>query len=249
MEAPLKNADCVEDILSYPFPRANEFDFSVLRQEAEENRSRVKVGGLWTGIMGDSYRMYGFERFLMDLIAEPEMIHALVDKLSDVYLALNNRYFEAVKGDLDVWFFGNDFGSQMGLLMREEMWCEYFYENIKTMCDLAHSYGISVMMHSCGGIAPIIPHLIRAGVDMLDPIQTTAKGMEPQALQEKYGGKIIFHGGLDTQNILPRGTVEQVRAQAQYLKETFREGGYVFASSQVIDNDVPVENVLAMYGL
>lgn len=248
IDAPLKNAVSVKDILQYNYPKAEDFDFSALIRHAEENSDRITIGGLWTGIMGDSYRLYGFERFLTDIAMEPEIVHTLIDRLTEMYLSLNDKYFSQLNKSLDIWFFGNDFGSQMGMLMSEDMWYEFFYDNIKSLCQLAHSYGKKVMMHSCGGIAPIIPHLISAGVDILDPIQTTAKGMEPRVLEESFGGKIVFHGGVDTQQLLPFGTPEQVETESTSLIEIFsKNNSYIFAPSQILSKDVPCENVDAMY--
>jgi uroporphyrinogen decarboxylase len=118
------------------------------------------------------------------------------------------------------------------------------------MCYLAHEYGLKVMMHSCGGIKPIIPFLISAGVDILDPIQTTAKDMAPEDLADTFGGKIIFHGGVDTQQLLPYGTPDEVINEKRWLIEVFTsKGGYIFAPGQVISKDVPLENILAMYNI
>lgn len=247
-EAPLRNATHTSDILNHPFPRPEDFDFSPLIQEAEKNSDRIIVGGLWTGIMGDSYRMYGFERFLMDSALNPKMIHTLIDKVTDVYLELNHSYFETLKGKLDVWFFGNDFGSQMGLIMSPQMWYEYFFHNISKLCKLANSYGIVTMMHSCGGISSIIPYLIEAGVQILDPIQITAKGMNPAELKQNFGNNLIFHGGIDTQQILPYGSAFDVEQETKRLTEILgKNGGYILASSQVLNNDVSIENIHSMY--
>lgn len=247
VSAPLKSASSSADIINYSFPKADDFDFDCLLAESFEHPNRVKVGGLWTGIMGDSYRMYGFERFLTDIALEPEIIHTLIDKLTDVYLEINNKYFETMKGKLDIWFFGNDFGSQTGLLMSENMWYEYFFENIKKLCEMAQSYGITVMMHSCGGIKPIIHHLINAGVEILDPIQITANNMDPEVLANDFGEKLIFHGGIDTQRVLPIGSVDEVRNESERLINIFENCGYIFAPGQVINKDVPAENIDAMY--
>lgn len=246
--APLANAETPQDILKYRYPSPRDFDFSVLLQEAEENRDRIRIGGLWTGIMGDSYRMYGFQRFLTDIALRPEMIHTLVDQLTEMYLELNQKYFETLGEKMEIWFFGNDFGSQMGLLLGEEMWLEFFYENIRKLCALAHQFGLHVMMHSCGGIEPLIPHLIQAGVDILDPVQVTAKGMQPENLEEKFGGRMIFHGGIDTQHLLPDGTEAEVRQKCRETLDIFgMEHSYIFAPSQILGNDIPVENIAAMY--
>lgn len=245
---PLENAETPQDILDHRWPTAEDFDFSPLANEAEVHASRVIVGGLWTGIMGDAYRLHGFQNFLMDVALKPEIMKTLINKVTDVYLELNCAYFEAVKGKMDIWFFGNDFGSQGGLLLSKEMWRDFFFENIKRLTDLAHGYGLKVMMHSCGAVSKIIPDLIEAGVDILDPIQVTATGMQPQSLADEFGGKIVFHGGVDTQQVLPFATPEEVAAHAREVMKTLNQkGGYIFAPSQILGADIPMENIVAMY--
>lgn len=245
---PLETIETERDILRHRWPTAADFDFSPLAAEAERHRDRVIVGGLWSGIMGDAYRLHGFERFLLGLALKPRLMKALVDRMTDVYLELNQACFEALKGKLDVWFFGNDFGSQGGLLLGRGMWQEIFAGNIARLTTLAHSYGLAVMMHSCGAIAEIIPDLIEAGVDILDPIQVTAKGMDPESLAERFGGRIVFHGGIDTQDVLPFGTPEAVAAHTRQVAGILGgTGGYILAPSQVLGPDVPTENIVAMY--
>jgi uroporphyrinogen decarboxylase len=249
ISGPLQKADLTErEILDFPWPKAADFDFSPLQTEAEKNSKRIRIGGLWTGIMGDSYRMHGFENFLLNIAMNPELMHTLIDRMSDMYLELNNKYFSALHGKMEIWFFGNDFGSQESLLMGKDMWADFFFENIRKLCALAHSHNLKVMMHSCGAISELIPLLIEAGVDILDPIQVTAKGMDPADLAQKFGGKITFHGGIDTQNILPRGTEEDVERHVREVVGTLAPTGrYIFAPSQILGTDIPMENIIRMY--
>lgn len=250
IRGPLENVQTEKEILEHPWPKPTDFDFSLLQEECEKNSKRVLIGGLWTGIMGDSYRLYGFQNFLTDIALNPEIIKTLINKLTDVYLELNEALFSELKGKLDIWFFGNDFGSQQGLLFSWDMFREFFYENIRKLTNLAHSYNLKVMMHSCGAISEIIPDLIMAGVDILDPVQVTAKGMQPEELEHLYGGKIVFHGGIDTQKVLPSATPEEVKIHAEQVKSVMsRSGGYIYSPSQILGPDIPVENILAMYGV
>lgn len=245
---PLQNATSQKDILNHRWPKVSDFDFSTLHLECESHPDNVIIGGLWTGIMGDSFRMFGFENFLLNIALNPKLISTLVNKMTDVYLELNNAYFSELKGETDIWYFGNDFGSKNGLMFSPEMWYQFFFKNIKELADLAHSYGLKVMMHSCGGISEIIPYIIDAGIDILDPVQVTARGMEPKTLAEKYKGKIVFHGGIDTQNLLVNGTPEEVKnSSAETINLLGDNGGYIFAPSQILGPDIPVENIIAMY--
>lgn len=245
---PFQDTETVKEILDYDWPKAGDFDFSALHEECEANSGRVITGGLWTGLMGDCYRMMGFQKFLLETALRPELVKALIDRMTEMYMELNDKYFSELKGKFDIWFTGSDFGSQNGLILSPESWYGLFYENIRKLTGLAHSYGLKVMLHSCGAITPIIPYLIDAGVDILDPVQITARGMEPETLSGKFGGKIVFHGGIDTQNVLPYGTAEDVALHVDKIVEVLgNRGGYIFAPSQTLGPDIPVENVVAMY--
>jgi len=245
---PLENAETEQDILRHNWPKASDFDFSPLQGECEAHSGKVIIGGLWTGIMGDSYRLHGFQNFLLNIALNPRMIKTLIDRMTEMYLELNDSIFSLLKGKLDIWFFGNDFGSQNGMLISPEMWYEFFFDNINKLAALAHSYGIKVMMHSCGAISDIIPWLMEAGVDILDPIQVTARDMDPDTLGQKFGGKIVFHGGVDTQQVLPNASPEEVKKHASHVISALNaRGGYIFAPSQLLGPDIPVENILAMY--
>ena len=242
----LESAETPRDVLEHPWPRPEWFDVAALEEECEANRGRVIVSGFWTAIFGNAYRLHGFERLLTNMALKPELIRTLVRCLTDFYLELNERLFTALKGKIDVYFFGNDFGSQNGLLFSRDMWLEFYSENYRRLISLAHDHGLKVMVHSCGSIRPILGDLIDAGVDILDPVQTTADDMEPKGLKEDFGSRIVFHGAIDTQGVLPAASAEQVAEHARgMMRELGREGGYIFAPSHDVEGDVPLENILA----
>jgi uroporphyrinogen decarboxylase len=248
IEGPLEKASSPQDILDHPWPKAEWFDMDDLIAECEEYSDKVIIGGFWSGIFGDSYRMHGFSNFLLNMAMKPEVIKTLVSRMTDFYLELNERAFSALKGKMDIFFMGNDFGTQSGLLFSTDMWDEFFFPYIKKLAGLANSYGMKVMAHSCGSIAQIIGRMIDAGIDILDPVQTTAAGMEPGQLKEEFGSRIVFHGAIDTQHVLPSQTPEQVyRHAVETIKVLGRNGGYIFASCNSLQGDTPVENIAAMY--
>jgi hypothetical protein len=143
ISGPLQKADLTErEILDFPWPEAGDFDFSPLQTEAEKNSKRIRIGGLWAGIMGDSFRMHGFENFLLNIAMNSELMHTLIDRMTDMYLELNDKYFSTLQGKLEIWFFGNDFGSQESLLMGRDMWADFFFVDIRKLCALAHSHNI-----------------------------------------------------------------------------------------------------------
>jgi uroporphyrinogen decarboxylase len=248
IKGPLENATHPEDILNHRWPSMDWFDLDPLHAECENHKERVIIGGMWTGILGDSYRMLGFQNFLMNMAMNPSLIKTLVDRMTEFYLELNDRVFSVLKGKIDIWFFGNDYATQNGLLFSIAMFEDFFLENIKRLTALAKSHGLKIMEHTCGAVSELLPLFIEAGIDIIDPIQVTAKGMEPAVLKERFGENIVFHGGIDTQQILPRESPAAVYEHAcEIMNVLGQNGGYIFAPSQILQSDIPVENITAMY--
>ena len=237
-----------EDILNFKLPAPRWFDFSALAEECDLNKNKIIVGGLWSAIHGDSYRMMGYENFLLNIALNRELVQLLVNRMTDFYIEMNTRYFEVVKDKMDVFFMGNDFGSQSGLMISEEDWYEIYYTNYKKLIDLAHSFNLRVMVHSCGSIEPLIPHFIKLGVDIIDPIQTTAKGMDPKILGEKYGKQISFHGAIDTQSVIPYGTSEEIETHVSNLiRHLNKNKNYIAAPSNNFMTGTPPQNIETVY--
>lgn len=245
---PLEDAKSEKDILDYSLPDPGWFDFEPLLKECEEFSDKVIIGGMWSGILGDSYRMHGFQNFLLNLAMNPELIKTLVNRMTDFYLELNERLFRLLKDKMDIFFFGNDFGSQNGLLFSKDQWDDIFFENYKKLVGLAKSYGYTVMTHSCGSVAELMDRFIETGIEILDPVQTTSTGMEPERIKERFGDKLVFHGAIDTQHILPRGSEADVK---KHVEDTIsvlgKNGGYIMVSCNSLQDDTPVENIDVMY--
>ena len=249
LEGPFSN-DLIkeQDILNYQFPKPEWFDFSALAHECELFQDKIVVGGLWSGIHGDSNRMMGYENFLLNIAMNKPLVQTLVNRMTDFYVELNHHYFEALKGKMDVFFMGNDFGSQSGLLISIDDWKEIYFDNYKKLIDQAHGYKLKVMVHSCGAIEPLLPYFIELGVDILDPVQITANGMDPGILVEKYGRDIKFHGGIDTQSILPSGSPGEVELHVLELVSQFnRYKNYIAAPSNNFMPGTPLRNIEMVY--
>ena len=128
------------------------------------------------------------------------------------------------------------------------MFREFVAPYLREVFDRIHELGGKALFHSCGAIEGFIPDLIELGVDLLDPIQPTGPEMAPEHLKAKYGDRLCFHGGIDMQHLLPRGTVEEVRAEARrYCDVLGAGGGYVLSPAHLFQPDVPPENILAVY--
>ena len=190
----------------------------------------------------------GYENFLVNFAMNKNLVKTLVNRMTEFYLEMNISYFEVVKEKMDIFFMGNDFGSQNGLLISEEDWYDVYFENYKKLIDLAHSYNFSVMVHSCGSIESLLPYFIDLGVDIIDPVQTTAKGMNPEKLAENHGKDIWFHGAIDTQSVLPYGTTDEVESHVLTIANQLNKyGNYIAAPANNFMPGTPPENLETAY--
>lgn len=190
-----------------------------------------------------AYFSRGIENFLADMAGDPPFARRLLQGIIDRNMVM----IENIIGlpEIDGILLGSDWGSQMGLLMAPDVWQEMIRPGEQREYDLIHAWGKDVWIHSCGNIEPIIPSLIEMGVQVLNPVQPEA--MDLARLKRSYGEKLTFWGGISTQQTLPYGTPDQVRAEARAVRELMAEGGgYVFSPAQSIQGDVPVENMLAL---
>jgi uroporphyrinogen decarboxylase len=249
VEFPLSHAETVEDIENYPFPDAN--DPGRFRY-AEET---VKKFGKDYGIIGDlecciyetSWYLVGLEKLLMDMAMEKPYVDALFDKVAHFSTECGKKMVEM---GVDVIWCGDDFGTQNGPVMSVKMFDRYFAPRIEKMFKAFKEINpnVKIAWHSCGSILPLIPRFIDVGLDILNPIQPLARGMEPQYLKDTYGDRLCFFGGICVQELLPHGTPQQIKAEVKRRARILgKGGGYILAPAHNIQADTPVENVLAMF--
>ncbi|MDR2813896.1 MAG: uroporphyrinogen decarboxylase family protein [Prevotellaceae bacterium] len=211
------------------------------------DRSYAVMGTLWSAHFQDACAAFGMECALIKMATEPDMFKAVIDKITDFYLHANEIFFEATKGKLHAALFGNDFGSQTGLIVSPEMLREYVFEGSRKLIAQAKSYGLKVVYHSCGAVYDIIPDLISLGADVVHPIQALAAKMEPQRLRDSFADTASFCGGVDAQYLLVQGTPSQVREKVRELKKLFPTGLVISPSHEAILPDIPPANVEALF--
>jgi uroporphyrinogen decarboxylase len=219
------------------------------RRLYEETDYALVADFLGGGIFEQALWMRGFERFLMDLIADEPFAIALLDTLLELYTEFYAVYLEAVGPYVQIVALGDDLGMQNGLLISPDQYRRLIKPRHRELYDFIHSRTeAKIMHHTCGGVFPLVQDLIDVGVDILNPIQTSACGMDPVALKREFGEQLVFHGGIDVQQILPFATPEMVREEVKRIVAILGQGGgYILAPSHNIQADVPPENVLAMY--
>ena len=190
------------------------------------------------------------DNFLMMLAAEPDKVHTFLDRLVEIHLANLEAFLAAVGPSIDVVLFGDDLGMQGGPQISPAMYREYFKPRHKLMWNRAKDLAdIKVMLHCCGGVRELLPDIIDAGLDAINPVQISCAGMDAQGLKDDFGESMVFWGGgCDTQNMLFNGTPEEVR---EHVREQVRilapGGGFVFQQVHNILVGVPPENIVAMF--
>ncbi len=192
--------------------------------------------------------MRGYEQFLIDLVADKDLAHALLGKLHQVYLDRVDAFLGAFGPWFDIVFLTDDLGTQKGGMISTAVYKEMIYPYVAELVGKIKAAGKKVVMHSCGAVSTYVPYLIEMGVDALNPVQVSAKDMNPAELVRQYGKDIAFWGGgCDTQHALNASDPEVVRADVRRrLKEYGPDASLVFTQVHNIQYDVPPENILAM---
>lgn len=242
-------AEELEDLEFFQWPDPAEYiDVEECkRRVALAPDDKVCLGMMWSAHFQDTCAAFGMENALMNMIANPEIYEAVDAKIMEFYLKANEIFYEATKGRLNAVLIGNDMGSQRGLMLSPDMVRRFIMPGCKKLVEQAHSYGLKVIYHSCGSIVDIISDLIEAGVDIIHPIQALAAGMEPQGLKEKFGDKVSFCGGVDTQDLLVNGTPEDVKNKVKELRTIFPTGLIISPSHEAILPDIPPANIQALF--
>jgi len=245
---PLAEFGSVKEIeANYNWPDPDWWDYgSIAQQIVGWDDYPIRGGGSEPFLTYKSLR--GQELAFMDLVINPDMVHYCLDKLFELAYQNTVRIYEAIPDKVMITYVAEDMGSQEGLLFSPGQINEFLIPRMKRMIDLAHSAGAYVFYHSDGAVRKILPDMIDAGIDVLNPIQWHCAGMERKGLKRDFGDQVIFHGGVDNQQTLPFGTVDDVKTEVlDNLQILGAGGGYILAPCHNIQSITPPENVVAMY--
>lgn len=245
---PLEHATTVAEIEAYPIPDPDNLDYESYGQECRKHSDFAVCGGDWCPFYTVALGMMGTEQLLTNLKTNPKVVHALLGRLTDYYYETTRRMFEAAKGDLDIFFIGDDYGTQKSPFMSPHDFRTFIVPHLGRLYGLAKSYDLKVMQHSCGSVRALLPDLIDLGMDVLDPVQVRAADMDVNQLKRDFGDRIAFHGSMDTQQTLPRGSTDDVRREVlDRLENVAPGGGLILCGSQDYLADIPVENLVTIY--
>jgi len=245
---PLAEAS-LQEIHDYPWPSPDCVDVSTLRQQATPWGDEYAIlGGDWSPFWHDAIDLLGMEGLCLKLIDAPDLVDAVLQHVVDFYVASSERIFAEAGELIDIFFIGNDLGSQTGPLLGPALFERSILPHLRRMIDLGHNAGMKVQMHCCGGFRPLLPSLIAAGLDAVHAVQPDCAGMDLRALKADFGDRIVFNGAIDSHHVLIDGTPPTVRERTEEVLAIMAPGGgYVAgASHDWILEETPVENILAM---
>ena len=253
---PLSNCNGVNDLAKYKRPDgANAGRFKGLRENGENisasTNAAITMLPIYGGIFESAFWLRGFKQFYLDLGNTPDLVNAILDMTLQFRLEYWGRALEELGDLIDVVVEYDDLGHGTSSLISPKMYRQYLQPRHKELFQFIKSHShAAIFLHSCGAIYKLIPDLIEAGVDILNPIQLGAVNMgDTKKLKQEFGKDITFWGGgINSQTILPQGTPQEVREEVRKRMEDLAPGGgFVFASVHNIQPDVPPENVVAMW--
>jgi len=242
---PLGRIESMEELLSYPFPKVDESRLDMIAGEAASIKKSglATVGSVQCTIWETAWYLRGMSELLMDMVDEDEKAVYLLNKITEIAI---ERVKITAKAGVDILYLGDDVGTQRGLLMSEDMYTGWLKPLLKKVIDAARNINpdIIIIYHTCGYVKELIPHLIDAGIDVLNPVQPET--MEFEEIHAAYGDKLSFCGTIGIQTTMAFGKVVDVReAVHKNLRIAGAKGGLLCSPAHVLEPDVPWENVLA----
>jgi len=233
------------DSYEIPDPHEDANYESFRRMKDLYGKEKWLIGSSQISVFEGSWYLRGMEQFLIDMITDPGYAHALMDKVMQFALEAGKRYVEL---GADMIWFGDDVASQQGMLISLDVWREYFKSRYATLfADVKRANPpVKTAYHSCGNCEAVLDEMVDIGLDVLNPVQPRA--IDPFATKKRYGKRLALFGGLDVQQLMPRGSPDEVQRAVRRLKtDCGKGGGYILAPAHHIQADTPMENIRAFY--
>ena len=248
LEHPLADVSSVAQVEAYPWPTADMWDYGRYAEACASFQEYAVLGGAWGWFFEAACELVGMERWFRLLYDQPDVAIAILQRIVGFMESTSEIMFQKAGPHIDICFTGDDYGFQSGPMLSRPMFERFVRPYLQRMYNVGKRHGKLVMHHSCGSVAALIPTFMEMGLDILEPIQVGAAGMDPVTLARQYGGRLCFHGSIDTQHTLPFGTPEDVRREVRQRVETFRPyGGFTLSPSQHLLPEIPTENIVTMY--
>lgn len=254
IDHPLRRASGIQDIENLKFHDAyNTARIEGLKERVKylysETDYAIVAAGAVGGVMETCNWMRGFDQFPIDLMVNKKMAHALLEKLTGYYIKLMDAFLSIVGPYIQIVEMADDIGGQSNLLISPELYREMILPYYKRLLDFVKTKtSAKIFHHSCGSVGKGAGLLIEAGVDILNSLQPRAEGMDSNYLKDNFGDRLSFHGGIDIQEVLPKGLVQDVENEVKRRIAIYApSGGYILCAAHDIQSDVPPENVISLY--
>ena len=247
--APMAGYDTPAAVKRYPWwPNPDRFSYDAAVDLARRAARDYAVIGPWVSCFEIYCQLRGLEQALIDLLENGALVEATLDHIEAIQSEMMRRFFARARQCLDLVFVSDDIAGQKSLLLSPRMWERHLQPRLKRWCDLIHAHGLRVFYHTDGAARPLLRAIVDCGVDVLNPIQHACPGMDLAELKREFGSRVIFHGGVDNQEVLPRGTPEQVRAEVRECLRTLGGDGegFICCSCHNVQAGTPLENIFAM---
>ena len=246
---PLAYANSVDDLRKYEYwPNPDNYDYENLVDRIGNLHDRYYIKLFSGGLFELAWELRGLEQFYMDMVLNPEMVHFTMQKLTDFFVEYVKRTMQVAGEKYDAVYTYDDIASQRALLVSKSMWSELIKPYHVQLGNTIKSFGKKVLYHSCGAIYDMLDELKELPIDILNPIQPLAVGMDIEKIKKNYGSRFTFHGGIDIQYLLPYGTKQEiVESVGRTIDILGKDGGYILTTAHNIQNDTSAENIETMY--
>jgi len=246
--SPLAGYNSVEEIeRHYQWPNPDWWDYSGIRGQIRGREMYPIRGGGSEPFLTYKY-LRGQEKAFVDMIESPDIVRFCLGKLFDLAYENTVRIYEQIPGKVMLTYVAEDMGGQSDLMISPAHIREFLVPGMKRIIDLAHGAGVYVFHHNDGNVRRIVPDMVAAGIDLLNPVQWRNTGLDRAELKREFGGRLVFHGAMDNQRTLPFGSREDViREVRENLEILGKGGGYILAPCHNIQSITPVRNIVAMY--
>lgn len=247
---PLAGLSSFEELAAYPWPDPGWFAYDDVKERCRSVKALglPAVGGEGGCGIHHVINLRGYMQALVDPLDDPAFTHEYMQRLGDFFVAWNERWLGAAEGEFDIFRCTEEVGANDRMHCAPEVWREFYKPQLKRIFDVAKRHRMKIWLHCCGCCRPVLEDLVEIGIDMWDPVPGYVSGNDQEELKRTFGDRLTFMGGLNTPHVLRCGTPRQVRDEVRRCLDIFAPGGgYIFGGSQVLLDDVPLENAVAMF--
>jgi uroporphyrinogen decarboxylase len=246
---PLADLRTAAEIEHHNWPVPQELSFEPLREARARYPDKAIIAYISHGGYFKATHLRGLERFMQDLGEEPEIAELIIRKVVDYTIPAIERLCKEAGDYWDIYYIADDFCTARGPMISPSMFRSYIKPYLARIAQIVHAHGKKFLLHTCGSVRTLLPEIIDAGVDLLEPIQTSAVGMEVEGLKRDFGRNLTFYGSIDLINVLSKGSRDDVRNEVlKNFRVLGKNGGFIVGPGHTyIQPDAPLENILTMY--